>query len=1562
MTGFGNAKLRRQGRGGLSLLLACALAFLAAPSGSSAQDSKGLYASKPSWWDSVSAELGDAQGSARQLSERAFALFSQKTSERVKDWELIGPFDSNGGDPWSFEYPPEKAKFDPKASYQGKSGAVSWVKWEEGKPFPFEGSADDSVFFLRASLPKGKACPFLLLASSCGLELKLDKASVCSSHGRRVYDERNPDVLQPSGRLGSSPELLAKLHNLAGRPQIALWLSTAMPVHVRIKFMTQAVASAKPGDQSVDELSGEIAALYQRLDDWPNSAFWRERQFAASSVNVKRRLVKDWSEMARRGQASSERVVSLLDSVFNSLPAGSELKAPVAAEMLALMLDRNEVNAMLSFLESRRAELEPLMQDDLSKFKLRAFIRKGDSKQANELLKEMEEGPSGARLHADKDFLNLKRSVESVNATSMQLPVDWGYDAAMRNLSKLEQDPVKMKLCNFIRSCLSEKGSFLIDTGDPELFLGALPKYKEAFKAHSGDYNKSLEEYFALLKGKLAYSDSMLMSRRALLSLDAAGPARQPAPDSLPGWPEPSPALPAVKGSFQPLTDIAPGSFDAALDQDPISERLLKSPSVGACSAGSKTFIQNSRQTLCLEGSNILWRRVLPPSSIKGPADESGNRARYSVFPGQFVPCVKGKSVFVRMLSDGLFRLFALRADNGRTIWSLSEGAFSICSNPVLWREKVVVLAKVQDSISRYSLLIVDAASGRLETSMPLYSTADLAPFGRGLGSVAFDLFVPPPSIADDMAYVNTNAGVLVAVDLLSGSLLWERKYPRIPFSISDELSRSVEARKPLSPVVGKDSVLFAPLDSLGLLLLSRDGGGLLAERTGLMWTDIVPLGAPASSAIAFDSSGSTVISLSSLASVRAAPFASSASPLAFSSQRLLLKRPGLLEIFDSSLKSVQRVAVPEDFSVVAASKDLLIGFQSSTQQPVLGLLSVQPVLSAKDYKPQPPESFGSQLQDPCLMKAGQDFYIVALDSVSKLDDSLNPAWSFPIPNFKGAPFQTKDSVFLSNGRRAFLLDKATGSVLNSFPEPSAPSFKRIWAESPSSDRVCFATETPNVFDSVQICSLSAKEGQRIAPFKREDGVVFSIFNGGELVLAYSQRQKALVFYRLQGGAYFKTASQIAFPKEFWTAKCFQVDESCAAVKSSLENVVYIAKSDMSLVAVPIRPGDWSSRSGSLSYEDIKVEGGVLCAKLHPQGVSMIDLAKGVDLGLSWQIDSLPFFANGILMGAKRNPNPKRPCTLSSYSLAASKVLCSSDADVSALGISRVGSRYKFGVEIDGALYSALTPEGGRDFFGSGALVVQKPGSPDLSVSSFPDFEKFGGALYKGGFLLLLVEGSPRKLSKEEFLSLRGASKFISAGAPEPVNFCLDGYLDEWSPDSFCKVGKSSFQAAFAKDSLLIAGIIADERALEALGPDGLSNDATLSLLPGDLATFRDSSVREGYPFGLRAPFKRDGETPFKSSFAMSPAGDSLSFEIEVPYEKLFRDGKLNEGLFTSNPSRNLRGDLAFEILVDFQDGSRRGVFSGGEIPAFFPRAMFPAKTPGLPPPKAPAKAPPAKK
>jgi len=1507
------------------------------------------YAAKPDWWDSVSIEIREGQN-ARQTAEKSYEPLVQKLRERVKEWDVIGPFDSNDGNPWSVEYPAEKAAFDAKASFPGKSGPASWRKWEEGKPFPFEGVQNDSVFILRASFKTKTAYPLLLVASVHAVEVKVNGANAYSFKGRRGMDERAPDAAPiSSARANANVEIVAKLYNSAGSTALAAWLSAAPPpIQLRIKALAEAALRAKPEDQTLESVSGEMASLYQRLDDWTNAAFWRERQLASAKPSERRRIVREWAEMARREPALSQKVIALLENAFNSAAADKDSKAQAASEMLSIMLERNEVNSMLSFLDAKSQEIDVSMPGEAAKFKLKALIRKGDSKQANELLKEMEDSDKGKKLAADKEFQNLKRTVESVNAASIQLPVDWSFDAATRNATKLEQDPVKLKLYNFIRSCLLEKGAFLLDTGDPELFPGALARYKEIFKSHEDAYNQSLEDYFALLKGKLGYSDFMLKSRQALLSLGAKGqPERQASPTRLPGWPEPSPSLPQVQGAFQPMTDLLPGPLDAALELDLVSERLLKSPSIGACSSGAKLFVQNSRQILCLEGAKLLWRRLIPASSLLSPVDENGNRTPFSIFPGQLTPCANGKTVFARMLADGAMRLFALRADSGRTVWSLGDAKTWICSNPVLWRDKLVVVAKTPDNISRYSLIVADAESGKVESAMPLYSTGDMVPFGRGLGSVVFDIFIPPPTIADDIAYINTNAGVLVAADILSGSILWERKYSRIPFTVSDELSRSVAARRPPSPIVGQDSVLFAPLDSLGVILLARDSGKLLAERTGLMWTDIVPLGSPANAALAFAPSGASTISMSSLASIKQESFPAGSAPLAFSPQFLLLKRPGALELLDSSLKSVQKISTPDDFIPVAALKDRILGLQGSSPLPVLGLLAPAQLLSAKDYKPQPQEKLGGQLLDPYLTISGQDAFISSLDRIVKLNQALDVEWSFPIPNFKGAIFQMKDAVFVSNGRRAFVLDKAKGSIRNCFPDyaqPSGSPARRIWAECAGPEKACFATDSQGLWDSVQICSLSANDFQALAPFKSESGHPLAVFNDGQLVLALT-RQKALAFFKLQGGAYVKTESQTPIGKDLWTLKCLQIDESQVLIRSYQDSTAYLAKADATVKAVPLAKGnEWNYRFGSSLYDDVRLLDKAFCVKFSMQQANVIDLAKGVDLSATWQTECLPSMMNGLLMGAKRNQgNPKRPYTLSSFDMASGKTICAEEADFSTLGVSRTHARFRYSLEMDGALLSAFGPEGAKESFGSGAIVAQKPGAPGLSVSSFPDCERCTGAICRGENVLLILDGTPRRLSKEDFLSLKASSRLLFEETQDSVDLCLDGFLDEWNMDGFHKIGKNSFRILQGKDSLVVAGLIGDEAALERLGPGGLGGDATLAVLLGDLANLKDASVGEGVQFGLKSSFKTEGEPPFKSAFVMSPAGDSLSFEIEIPYEKLFRDGKFNEWVFTSNPSRKERGDIAFDILVDAQDGSRCGLFSASGLPAFFPRILLPS-------------------
>lgn len=1507
------------------------------------------YGVKPQWWDSVKVEIVETSN-ARASYDRSVEKALSVGREKPKEWYVIGPFDSNDGDPWSIQYPIEKVPFNPRASYQGKSGKVEWQRWEDGKPCPIEGNADNSVFFFYFTLKSKTGGPMtLLMTSDDGCDVWFNKSLVNSCRNLRGMDESNPDSASVNVRANVNNEVLMKVFNNSGGWGGMAWLSSSNPMFVKIKIITEVLLKASKDykdDPQLDKLAGEAAFLYERVKDWDNSLFWREWQFSVSSPKERRRCAREFIEMIRREPAAFPKAMASFERIWKSKDVDQETKAFFAGEMLNLMLDRNELNTMFRFLESNEAELAASMPKDLMKYKLRACIRKGDTKKANEIIKDIEQNYPD--LKEDKELGQLKRTAESINASSIQLPVDWSFDAALRNLTKLEQSPVKLSLYNFIRTCLSEKGQFLLESDDPSRFHGALQDYKKVFAKYAEPYNESLKDYLALLHDKLGYSNESVERKRALLALGSVEVARGGSPERV----EPVQSLPRVQKSFQPLVEMNPGGVEFMADELYIPEKFRKSPPAYAYASGNKLFLQNSREVLCYEGFNLLWRRLFSLSSIQGVAVDEGNLVYPLVISGPLKPCGDGKMAFARILDKGIFSIYAFRADNGATVWTAGGKSMTFCSNPKVWRDKIVAIAKMPDSIPRYSLVMLNPKTGKVELNMFLFATPELTPFGHNWGNIELDIFMPDPSIFDDIAYINTNAGVVFAVDLLTESMLWARKYPRTPFSVSAELSKAVGDKKFVSPIIGRTTVLFAPIDSIGLLLLKRETGELVVEKTGVPWTDMAPCGEPASAVFAFTQTGISLLDVVTLDAIRSIPL-KGASCLGFSNDNLLLSTPDSVALMDRGLKSVQSTPIPEEFQPILVLKDRIYGYQTDSVSPVVGVLTSQPVLSQKDFKRPLPERQLGILENPFIWQTGSDTYLVAENCVARLGRELKTDWVFPWPRTRQCVSQGKDTVFLFTERRIYVLDKEKGTLLNMFPsyDPQGSSLPKLFAPSVSGDSILFAANFPGVWDKVSICSLSAKEFKNIASFNTsaDNASVQAIFNEGKTVLAINNKAKNFTFYALdsKGVSYAKTDKQFGGNINGWDARRFNFDERTSILKASRDEFVYIARADMSSVKLEYKKGRGNNwRFGRNIYEDVKIMKDVFATRFY-ENITTIDVARNRDLSTNLELDEFPFLLNDNIMGAGKNNNSKQPYKLQSYNLKDGKT-ASAMTDFAGTSLEHTFARYRFGMEADGKIFHLFGPSRGGEKSNEGCLVGQAPGSSALQYLPFPESADCSGAVCKDNFVMLILGGLTYRMGKEEFFSLKDGAKHIFESLKQPLDFVPDGYPDEWREEKFNKIGKNSFQVVLGKDKFWIGGFIGDEKLLEktgyAIGPDW-----GFIVLPGSAACLRTDNYEIA---GYSSRFVTDKELPFKFGCSASPAGDYLFFEMEIPYEMAFRFG-YNEAVFKSVDSRKLRGDMAFEIFLDDEDGNRTHIFSGKELPAFFPRVMFPIQEQQKqPPPK----------
>jgi outer membrane protein assembly factor BamB len=188
-------------------------------------------------------------------------------------------------------------------------------------------------------------------------------------------------------------------------------------------------------------------------------------------------------------------------------------------------------------------------------------------------------------------------------------------------------------------------------------------------------------------------------------------------------------------------------------------------------------------------------------------------------------------------------RLFAFALEDGTPLWDhapeppwgLGGGTFAeqalVAGPPIVSGTRVLVPCyRVQGRIE-YHVACYDLSTGEFQWATEIVSgQRELNMFGRYEREFA----APPLRVEGDRVIALTQLGLVAAVDLFSGRILWEALYDQLPLPEA----RSYNARQRTSvwrnapPVVADGLVLSTPTDSRDLVAMDLDDGTVLWTRS----------------------------------------------------------------------------------------------------------------------------------------------------------------------------------------------------------------------------------------------------------------------------------------------------------------------------------------------------------------------------------------------------------------------------------------------------------------------------------------------------------------------------------------------------------------------------------------------------------------------------------------------------------------------------------------------------------------------------------------------------------
>jgi hypothetical protein len=137
---------------------------------------------------------------------------------------------------------------------------------------------------------------------------------------------------------------------------------------------------------------------------------------------------------------------------------------------------------------------------------------------------------------------------------------------------------------------------------------------------------------------------------------------------------------------------------------------------------------------------------------------------------------------------------------------------------PIVSGDRLWVLIAARELRPELELACYSLTSGRLVWSTPL---------GSGQPTVAGDgAGAPRLTLGDDVLFVATDLGAIVAVDAEGGRPRWVARYPRTPIELGALGVPAIKSPRP--PILAGDRVVVAPADSPDLLAFEAASGRLV--------------------------------------------------------------------------------------------------------------------------------------------------------------------------------------------------------------------------------------------------------------------------------------------------------------------------------------------------------------------------------------------------------------------------------------------------------------------------------------------------------------------------------------------------------------------------------------------------------------------------------------------------------------------------------------------------------------------------------------------------------------
>ena len=589
-----------------------------------------------------------------------------------------------------------------------------------------------------------------------------------------------------------------------------------------------------------------------------NASFWadpylQDFQNGPSGYNeYYRGTVNDWLQ-----RSPYPFRVALYESIDNAFMLGTnaELRAILADCYMKDVLTRKDTGRASQFLKAHTVMLELNRSFEAAIWRLQLAVLENNEVAARKALDSAVLARPAFTNSAEYSY--YRASVFKFNvAAAMPASVELAPDEAPMSADRLAKAGNTSRLGVYLRDVLRSCGDSTVPVeGDPNLYTGAKPYYRKSLAAYAPAYEAWLRHEINILAAEPAREEDA----RRLDRIAHFEPTFTVTGGNVPSGSEVAAGTPVSITGYVPLLDMTPGLPEVIEDQ--LHYLVKADPALAASLSvrGGDAWLANSRMLTCLRGGAVVWSWAAP---LPNPLQQG------SLYPsfrmgGRYEPAAVGDIVATRiLLPDATPAVVGLDRKTGTHQWTWRPDKSIPAGAPTPWgTNHLAFLTMAEDAMSGYRTALVVLDTHGVEQAKVQLGGRRIGDPTHGIGDrgISADRFLqaPAPVVDGDIAYVSTALGLVGAVNLADESIVWLRKY-------NHDCDASVTGfRVPRPPVVGRNTILFAPQDSNQLMLLDKATGRLVASRTDLVWTEVAPCGSE--SAVVLTRSTAYVLNLADL-------------------------------------------------------------------------------------------------------------------------------------------------------------------------------------------------------------------------------------------------------------------------------------------------------------------------------------------------------------------------------------------------------------------------------------------------------------------------------------------------------------------------------------------------------------------------------------------------------------------------------------------------------------------------------------------------------------------------